>query len=99
MQLSLMIRPPSRPPQMMPPPEKVEVGLGEKRLVRYTGCGLALGEEIDVSEAGPWAQGVDVKDNAARVAALGEYVFKKARGGGAGEGAVGSAGQCWQWWE
>ena len=30
---------------MMPPPEKVEKQLGEKRVVHYTGCGLALGAE------------------------------------------------------
>lgn len=39
--------------QMMPPPEKVENDLGEKRLVHYTGCGLGLGEEVRVHALAP----------------------------------------------
>ena len=34
---------------IMPPPASSEKQIGEKRIVNYTGVGLALGEEIDVS--------------------------------------------------
>jgi len=34
---------------LMPPPSGLEKSLGEKRVVNYTGCGIALAEEIDLS--------------------------------------------------
>ena len=40
---------------VMPPPEKLEKSLGEKREVRFTGVGLGIGPELDVSDAAPWA--------------------------------------------
>ena len=52
---------------MMPPPEKVEVGLGEKRLVFFTGAGLSIGPEVDVS-GGKWAAGVPEAESAAALA-------------------------------
>ena len=40
---------------VMPPPEKLEKSLGEKREVRFTGVGLSVGPELDVTDAGAWA--------------------------------------------
>ena len=40
---------------VMPPPEKLEKSLGEKREVRFTGVGLSVGPELDFSDAGAWA--------------------------------------------
>lgn len=41
---------------IMPPPTAIGGGLGEVRTVNYTGCGIALGDEIDMTESGSWAQ-------------------------------------------
>ena len=38
----------------MPPPATTEKELGEKRIVNYTGVGLSLGNEIDVTDRGEW---------------------------------------------
>ncbi len=43
---------------VMPPPDKLEKSLGEKREVRFTGVGLSVGAEMDVSDAGAWAAGL-----------------------------------------
>jgi len=56
---------------VMPPPISVGGGLGEERIVNYTGCGISLGEEIDV-ENGDWAKGVADDD---RKQALATYVY------------------------
>ena len=34
---------------LLPPPSGLEKELGEKRVVNYTGCGIALGEPLDLS--------------------------------------------------
>jgi len=62
---------------IMPPPETTQKDLGEERIVNFTGAGLSVGEEIDVSQDGPWAQGVDLSDKAACSAALAEYVYSQ----------------------
>ena len=49
---------------VMPPPEKLEKSLGEKREVRFTGVGLSLGAEVDVSDAGDWAKGLGAEATA-----------------------------------
>lgn len=41
---------------IMPPPSKSEKNIGEKRVVNYTGVGLSLGAEIDVSSSGEWTR-------------------------------------------
>ena len=40
---------------VMPPPETLEKSLGEKREVRFTGVGLSLGTEVDLSEGAAWS--------------------------------------------
>jgi glycerol-3-phosphate O-acyltransferase len=40
---------------IMPPPETLEKSLGEKREVRFTGVGLAIAPEFDVSPDAVWA--------------------------------------------
>jgi glycerol-3-phosphate O-acyltransferase len=42
--------------EVMPPPATLEKSLGEKREVRFTGVGLAVGAETDVSDDAPWAK-------------------------------------------
>ncbi len=32
----------------MPPPKELEKALGEKRVTNYAGCGVSVGEAIDV---------------------------------------------------
>lgn len=34
----------------------------QKRIVNYTGCGISLGDPIDVTENGDWAKGVAEDD-------------------------------------
>merc|ERR1711976_362044 len=63
--------------EIMPPPRKTEKELGEARTVHFTGAGLALGEEVDVSTDGPWAKGVDTTDKAATGAALTKHVYDR----------------------
>jgi glycerol-3-phosphate O-acyltransferase len=41
--------------EVMPPPASLEKSLGEKREVRFTGVGLSVAEEVDVSDKGAWA--------------------------------------------
>jgi glycerol-3-phosphate O-acyltransferase len=60
---------------VMPPPETLEKRLGEKREVRFTGVGLALGQEVDVSEQADWAKALPEGASAEqRQAALAEAV-------------------------
>mmetsp|Transcript_40084 Transcript_40084/g.113552 ORF Transcript_40084/g.113552 Transcript_40084/m.113552 type:complete len:467 (-) Transcript_40084:261-1661(-) len=63
--------------EIMPPPRSTEKELGETRVVHFTGAGLALAEEVDVSPDGPWAQGVDVSDKAAAGEALATYMYDR----------------------
>jgi len=41
---------------IMPPPTAIGGGLGEVRTVNYTGCGISLGDEVDMTESGSWAK-------------------------------------------
>ena len=41
--------------EVMPPPATLEKSLGEKREVRFTGVGLSVGSEVDVSDSAAWA--------------------------------------------
>lgn len=43
---------------IMPPPEVLEKSLGEKREVRFTGVGLSVAPEMDLSPDGTWAAGL-----------------------------------------
>jgi glycerol-3-phosphate O-acyltransferase len=58
---------------IMPPPLKSEKDIGEKRIVNYTGVGLSLGHEIDVSNSGEWA--ANVAEDADLSYVLSEYVW------------------------
>jgi len=62
---------------IMPPPETTQKDLGEERIVNYTGAGLSVGEDIDVSENAPWAQGVDLGNRQASAQALCDYVYSQ----------------------
>ena len=61
--------------EVMPPPATLEKSLGEKREVRFTGVGVAIGPETDVSDDAPWAKQLSA-DAApeARQAALAQHV-------------------------
>ncbi|KAL1530787.1 hypothetical protein AB1Y20_001683 [Prymnesium parvum] len=39
---------------IMPPPDGRNKALGEQRITRYSGCGLSLGVEADLSAEAPW---------------------------------------------
>ena len=58
---------------IMPPPATSEKSIGEKRIVNYTGVGLSLGQEVDVSSNGPWNQFRD--EDTEEAAALADYVL------------------------
>lgn len=62
--------------EVMPPPATLEKSLGEKREVRFTGVGLAVGAETNVADDAPWATQL-AADAApeARQAALAEHVL------------------------
>lgn len=60
---------------IMPPPSKSEKDVGEKRVVNYTGVGLALGAEIDVTSSGQWASSVQNDDDLST--ALSDYVWEQ----------------------
>jgi glycerol-3-phosphate O-acyltransferase len=61
--------------EVMPPPASLEKSLGEKREVRFTGVGLSIGAEVDVSETAAWAKAVPADAPAeARQAALAAHV-------------------------
>ena len=63
---------------IMPPPASKEKALGEVRIVNYTGAGLSLGEEIDVTaETGVWAKGLKEDDDEAQ--ALTDFIWDKVR--------------------
>jgi len=62
---------------IMPPPSQSEKDIGEKRVVNYTGVGLSLGEEIDVSNTGEWAE--NLSDEADLPVALSEYIWGKVK--------------------
>lgn len=60
---------------VMPPPKALETRLGEKREVRFTGVGLSVGPEVDVTDSGAWAAALPPGAPAeAKQAALAEAV-------------------------
>jgi len=59
---------------IMPPPATTEKELGETRIVNFTGVGLSVGEEIDVTETGPWMTHSDDVDKAQL---LSKYIWQK----------------------
>lgn len=48
---------------LMPPPKTVEKGLGERRIVNFTGVGISVGEALDADAA---VAGISEKDAAAK---------------------------------
>jgi len=62
---------------IMPPPSQSEKDIGEKRIVNYTGVGLSLGEEIDVSNSGEWTE--NLGEEADLPIALSEYIWGKVK--------------------
>lgn len=58
---------------IMPPPSKSEKDIGEKRVVNYTGVGLSLGAELDITSTGQWASSVQNDEDLST--ALSEYVW------------------------
>ena len=62
---------------IMPPPKATEKSLGEDRTVAYSGVGLSLAAELDVSDNSPAYEGVDMDDAVARKGALAAYGYEK----------------------
>jgi len=60
---------------IMPPPATTEKEIGEKRIVNYTGAGLSLGAEVDVSEQGDWLSGAE--PDADKVKLLSNHIWQK----------------------
>ncbi len=56
--------------EVMPPPASLEKSLGEKREVRFTGVGLSIAAEVDLSPDAAWAAGLAADASEARQAAL-----------------------------
>lgn len=59
----------------MPPPTSIGGDLGEVRVVTYCGCGLSLADEVDVSNSGQWAKGLQEGDDTAKV--LASHIYDK----------------------
>lgn len=62
----------------MPPPSKSEKDIGEKRVVNYTGVGLSIGKEIDVSSSGDLS-GTQTEHIDSSLA-LSDYIWEKMYG-------------------
>lgn len=62
---------------IMPPPATTEKELGEKRVVNYTGVGLSLGEEIDVSDAGEWRKEIAAGEDMDEAKQLSTYIWRQ----------------------
>ena len=58
---------------LMPPPKTVEKGLGERRMVNFTGVGISVGEEIDVGAVVDSVPDADTNKEAVGAAITGAF--------------------------
>lgn len=61
---------------ILPPPPSTQKDLGERRVVNMSKVGLSPAEEVDISDNGPWASGVDLEDLEAREKALSDHIYE-----------------------